>query len=107
MATRTLLIDDMDGSEADRTVSFALEGQSYTLDLSEKNASSLRAALKPFIEAATRVKDERSSVVQQSQTGIEQRAAIRAWARKRGLDVAERGRIPADVVDAFNAAHKR
>ena len=51
----TLLTDDLDGGEADRTVEFGLDGVNYTIDLSEKNAGKLRKALDPYLGAATRV----------------------------------------------------
>ena len=51
----TLLTDDLDGGEADRTVEFGLDGVNYTIDLSEKNAGKLRKALDPYLSVATRV----------------------------------------------------
>ena len=101
-------VDDLDGKTgADETVAFTLDGVAYEIDLATKNAKKLRAALQPWIEAGRRVGGRRrSSIVGASRTPTEPResAAIRVWARNHGYQVARRGRIPADVVDAFRAA---
>jgi nucleoid-associated protein Lsr2 len=110
----TLLTDDLDGSEADRTVEFGLDGVSYTIDLSEKNAGKLRKALEPYLSAGTRVGrgavDRRSTARARGpaaggRTSREQNQAIREWAVKNGYEVSERGRIPTSVMDAFEKAH--
>ena len=101
-------VDDLDGrTAADETVAFTLDGVTYEIDLSTKNAKKLRAALQPWIETGRRVGGRRrSSIVGASRTATQPResAAIRLWARKHGYEVASRGRIPTDVVDAFRAA---
>jgi uncharacterized protein YaeQ len=101
-------VDDLDGKiTADETVAFTLDGVTYEIDLSTKNAKKLRAAVQPWIEAGRRVRGRRrSSAVAASRTTIAPResAAIRVWARSHGYQVASRGRIPAGVVDAFRAA---
>ncbi|MFY1632752.1 histone-like nucleoid-structuring protein Lsr2 [Solwaraspora sp. WMMB335] len=104
----TLLTDDLDGSEADRTVEFSLDGVSYTIDLSEKNAGKLRKALDAYIAAGTRV--SRSAATARGRGGFaaparsdrEQNRAIREWAAKNGYTVSERGRIPANVIAAYH-----
>lgn len=98
-----VLVDDIDGTEADETVSFALDGKDYAIDLTDKNAQKLRDALAPFIGHARR------------ETGRAKRGGrgnggpapseIRAWARENGFDVPERGRVSAEVRDAYSAAH--
>jgi hypothetical protein len=108
-------VDDLDGSEASSTVSFALDGRSYEIDLSEGNAAKLRDSLAAFVAAARRSggsgrrgrtpratpeKDE-----QPTRSSREHTAAIRTWARENGHDVSERGRIPQAVVEAYQAAH--
>ena len=106
----TLLTDDLDGSEADRTVEFALDDVTYTIDLSEKNAGKLRKALDPYIAAGTRVGRSGAVAVQRGRRATggtvrsnrDQNKAIRDWAAENGYDVSERGRIPANVVEAFN-----
>ena len=104
----TSLVDDLDAkTAADETVAFTLDGVAYEIDLSTKNAKELRAALQPWIDAGRRVGGRRrSSMVGASRRATEPResAAIRVWALNHGYQVARRGRIPADVVDAFRAA---
>ena len=110
----TLLTDDLDGSEADRTVEFGLDGANYTIDLSDKNAGKLRKALEPYITAGSRLGrgavDRRAgrsgrSPAAGSRSSREQNQAIREWAAKNGYEVSERGRIPTSVVEAFENAH--
>src|SRR3954471_14932788 len=93
----TLLTDDLDGGEADRTLEFGLDGVNYTIDLSEKNAGKLRKALDPYLTAASRV--GRSSAGRTAARGTaasprsnrDQNQAIREWANKNGYEVSERG----------------
>src|SRR3954454_13448868 len=105
----TTLIDDLDGKKADRTVEFALDGISYTIDLSDANAGKLRKALDPYIAAGTRVgrgsarrSGGRSAASAPRGGGDrDQNRAIREWAQQNGHAVSERGRIPQGVIDAF------
>ena len=107
----TVLTDDLDGGEADRTVEFALDGISYTIDLSEANVGKLRSALDPYLAVASRVGrggadrrgagDRRGPAGGGTRSDRDQNRAIREWAAKNGYEVSERGRIPASVVEAF------
>jgi nucleoid-associated protein Lsr2 len=105
----TILSDDLDGGEADRTVEFGLDGVNYTIDLSEKNAGKLRMVLDPYLTAASRVgrtgSDGRiaSRNANPPRSNRDQNQAIREWAAKNGYEVSERGRIPASIVEAFHA----
>jgi len=105
----TLLTDDLDGGEADRTVEFGLDGVNYTIDLSEKNAGKLRKALDPFLNAATRVgrtsvsQVRRSAPASTGRASRDQNQAIREWANKNGYEVSERGRIPSHIVEAYHS----
>ena len=108
----TLLTDDLDGGEADRTVEFGLDGVNYTIDLSEKNAGKLRKALDPYLTVATRVGrsggDLRSArrgaaAVSTGRASRDQNQAIREWATKNGYEVSERGRIPSSIVEAYHS----
>ncbi|WP_195165883.1 Lsr2 dimerization domain-containing protein [Mycobacteroides abscessus] len=107
------LVDDVDGeASADETVEFGIDGVSYEIDLSSKNAEKLRNQLSVWVDHARRVSGRRrsrggSSAPRRSRASIdrEQSAAIREWARKNGHNVSARGRIPAEVVDAFNGAN--
>ena len=105
--TFTKLIDDLDGGEAQETVKFGLDGHSYEIDLSSKNANKLRAALAPYLEVGTRVSGRSSAPVRggRARAGAtgerDQNKAIRAWAIRKGLPVAPRGRIKQDIVDQY------
>lgn len=111
------LVDDLDGGQADETVEFALDGVSYQIDLSNDNATDLRDALSNFTTSARRAGGRKkpgprpgSSRAAAASSGAtsadrEQNQAIREWARKRGLKVSDRGRIPADIVDQYHKAN--
>jgi hypothetical protein len=109
------LVDDLDGETADETVEFGIDGKSYEIDLSKENAGRLRDALADFVSAARRAGGRRRSSGAGSGSGgagaapkgrasidREQNQAIRDWARKRGMKVSDRGRIPAEVLEAYH-----
>ena len=106
------LVDDFDGAgPADETVEFSIDGVTYEIDLSASNAQKLRDEFKPWTEAGRRVGGRRRGRPSATAGGRgravidrEQSAAIREWARRNGHRVSTRGRIPADVIDAFHAA---
>lgn len=111
-----VLVDDLDGSEADETVSFTLDGSSYEIDLNRSNAAALRDALAPWVGAARRAGRASSAPASRrsSRSGSRPAAAgsdrervqaIRQWARTNGHNVSERGRLSADVLAAYEAAH--
>lgn len=100
------LIDDLDGQVANETVEFGLDGKSYEIDLSSENADKLRDALAAYITAARRPavgarRHSGSGAGRRSASEREQNQAIREWARKQGLEVSERGRISAEVLEAY------
>jgi len=97
------LVDDLDGRPADETVSFALDGSAYEIDLSAANAAALRDALATYVAHARRARG--GGRRRNGRGGAGRSAQIRAWARSQGIAVNERGRIPADVVARFEAAH--
>ncbi|WP_166850700.1 Lsr2 family protein [Isoptericola sp. BMS4] len=103
-----VLIDDIDGSDADETVTFALDGVSYEIDLTSKHAAELRDALATWIghgrKQAGRAAGARTPA-RRTQTDRAQLAKIREWARENGHKVSDRGRIPAAVLSAYEAAH--
>ena len=104
--TFTKLIDDLDGGEAQETVKFGLDGHSYEIDLSTKNANKLRAALAPYLEVGTRVSGRTAPLRGGRARGTagaerDQNKAIRSWALRRGLPVAPRGRIKQEIVDQY------
>jgi hypothetical protein len=102
------LIDDLDGDKADETVEFGLDGKNYEIDLSSGNAGKLRDALADYVSAARRPGGRRRSgggattAARRPAVDREQNQAIRDWARKRGMKVSDRGRIPADVLEAYH-----
>ena len=101
------LVDDLDGGTADETVSFAIDGAQYEIDLSAKNAQKLRDAVTPFVGAGRKAgrTSTRNTRGGRSSAAVdrEQNQAIREWAKKKGLNVSERGRIPAEIVERYHA----
>jgi Lsr2 len=110
MAQRTevILIDDLDGEEISRsgqTVSFGFEGIHYTIDLSDKNVEKLNGILAPYISAARKSGNKRSSEAPKAPIDRAQLTAIREWGKQHGFKVSDRGRVSQEVHDAYNAAH--
>ncbi len=100
---QVILVDDIDGGAADETVSFAVDGTSYEIDLSKKNAAQLRDALAPWVGSARKASGSRA---RRSRGGrVNDSADVRAWAKSKGLAVSERGRISADIRAKYDAAH--
>ncbi|SEQ81153.1 Lsr2 family protein [Arthrobacter sp. OV608] len=112
MASKTVVIlsDDLDGSEASETIRFALDNSEYEIDLNEGHANELRQALERFTNAGRRLSGGRggrasaSSRKTSSQGGPDAKA-IRQWAAQNGISVNTRGRIQAEVVEKYEAAH--
>jgi uncharacterized membrane protein len=105
---QTLFIDDIDGSEAEGTVRFALDGSDYEIDLNAKHADALRQALSRYVEAARRSsgparKPARSSGRRAAASGLNT-TEVREWAKAQGIEVKDRGRVPAELVVRFRAA---
>ena len=111
------LVDDLDGEAADETVEFGIDGRNYEIDLSKENAVRLRDVLADFVSAARRSGGRRrassaptngasgsAGTAPKGRTAIdrEQNQAIREWARKRGMKVSDRGRIPGEVLEAYH-----
>lgn len=103
-----VLIDDVDGGPADETVSFAIDGVSYEIDLSDKNARKLRDELASWTGHARRSGGSRSGRRRGSAGGAAKRtdlASVREWARANGHQVSDRGRISAEIQAAYDKAH--
>lgn len=96
-----VLVDDIDGTDAEETVSFALDGRDYEIDLNSKNAAKLRDALAPFVGHARRAGSRKRG----RGAGGPSPADIRSWARDNGFEVPDRGRVSQQVKDAYLAAH--
>ncbi|HYT09900.1 MAG TPA: Lsr2 family protein [Mycobacteriales bacterium] len=109
---QTLLVDDLDGGEATETVNFSLDGSSYEIDLSAKNADELRDGLARYVGAARKAGRSGGVTAPTRSSGRragggtsmdrDQAAAIRSWAKKQGLKVSDRGRIPASIIEQYN-----
>jgi hypothetical protein len=103
-----LLTDDLDGSDLPagkgETVTFALDGSSYEIDLRTKNAVALRKVLAVYIEAGRPIGNRRGKKVTRSTIGADART-VKEWARANGYEVNDRGRVPADIRTAFEAAN--
>ena len=101
-----VLVDDLDGTEATETVSFGLDGTTYEIDLNEENAAKLRDVLSGYVGHARKVGagPRRARKATASAAGPSARE-IRDWARSNGHDVPDRGRVSAEVREAFAAAH--
>ena len=106
------LVDDLDGSEAGETVEFGLDGAFYEIDLSGDNAGRLRDALAEYVEHARRSGGRKRTGGRVAVAGRaprtasadrEQNQAMREWARKQGMNISDRGRIPKEVAEAYNA----
>jgi len=109
MAKKTvvLLEDDIDGSEATETLSFALDGSEYEIDLNDGHANELREALERFTNAGRKVSGGRGRPVARTKSsgGGPDAKAVRMWAAENGIPVNTRGRIQAEVVEKYEAAH--
>ena len=104
---QTLFIDDIDGSEAEGTVRFGLDGAEYEIDLNAKHADALRKSLAKYIDAARRstgaARRPARNVRRASATGVNT-TEVREWAKAQGIEVKDRGRVPAELVVRFRAA---
>jgi hypothetical protein len=104
MARRTVvtLEDDLDGGPADETLRFGVDGSDYEIDLNTKNAAALHRLLAPFV---ARARKAGSNARRPVRTAASRRRShdIRIWAKEQGIDLSDRGRIPATVVDKYEA----
>ena len=104
---QTLFVDDIDGSAAEGTIRFGLDGTDYEIDLNTEHAQALRDALAPYIGSARRG----SGAARRPARGGRKASAngvntteVREWAKAQGMDVKDRGRVPAELVVKFKAA---
>ncbi|MCX5201476.1 Lsr2 family protein [Streptomyces sp. NBC_00237] len=101
------LVDDLDGSEAQETVAFGLDGRTYEIDLSGKNEKKFRDFLMKYVEAGRRTggKAPKGTNRKAAAGGNSETAAIRAWAKENGHEVSARGRVPASIQEAYKKAN--
>ena len=104
---QVVLEDDVDGGAADETVTFALDGADYEIDLSSANAESLREGLAPWVASARRTGGRRKRATSaQAPTASTATKEIREWANGQGLAVSARGRVSSEVREAYAKAHR-
>ncbi|MEU2880796.1 Lsr2 family protein [Streptomyces sp. NPDC007070] len=105
---QVLLVDDLDGGEADETVTFALDGKTYEIDLTTANADKLRGLLEPYLKHGRRTGGRSSGgrgKARAASGSSQDTAQIRAWAKENGLEVNDRGRVPASIREAYEKAN--
>ena len=110
---QVILEDDLDGGSADETVTFALDGVAYEIDLKSTNADKLRGLLAPYLEKGRKQSGRLTSARRSTGRGTAIRPAagapdtakIRAWAKEQGLDVNDRGRVPSNIREAYESAN--
>jgi hypothetical protein len=101
------LVDDIDGGEADETLTFSLDGTTYEIDLSTANAETLRGSLAQFVGSARRsarvhvVTSNRIRTNGPVKADRAQNQAIRDWAKRNGVELSDRGRIPQAIVERY------
>jgi len=101
---QTLFIDDIDGGEAEGTVRFALDGTEYEIDLNARHSAELRSVLGQYVAHARKVGAARRGAARGGRrASAVDTVAVRAWARENGMNIKERGRVPADVVARYQA----
>ena len=104
---RVVLEDDLTGGPAEQTIRFAFDGTHYEIDLNAKNAATFSKQLAPYLEHARRAGQAQPRRPGRTAVGRQRSGDIRAWAKEHGLAVSERGRIPANVVEQYQAAGGR
>jgi hypothetical protein len=101
-----ILVDDLDGSPAERTIRFSWEGVAYELELSKKNAVALEKTIKPYVAAARKARTGRPRRAgSTARAGKRDLAVVREWAAQNGFPVSTRGRVAATVIEAYDAAN--
>ena len=102
---QTLFVDDIDGSDAEGTVRFGLDGTDYEIDLSVVHSEELHKALAPYVAHARKVGGARRAArgSRRNASGIDTHK-VREWAREQGIEIKERGRVPADIVEKYRQA---
>ena len=100
------LEDDLDGGPADETVRFGIGGTAYEIDLSKKNAAAFRRKLAPFIDHARKTGRRQRHRPRRTAASRSRSGSVRSWAKAQGIAVSDRGRIPAGVLEQYQAATK-
>ena len=106
---QVLFEDDLDGSEASGTIRFGLDGADYEIDLNDTHADQLRNVFAPYVKVSRKITlggrttRARRATRGQSGDGVNT-TEVREWAKGQGIDVKDRGRVPAELVVKFKAA---
>ena len=100
---KVVLTDDIDGTPADETVEFSLDGTDFEIELNSDNAAKFRSALEPYVAKARRVTGSRASKKKASPSRFDA-TKVRDWARDNGFEVSARGRLSSDVIEAYEQA---
>jgi len=111
--TQVILTDDLDGSEATQTITFAYQGTSYEIDLNDEHAASIEESFAEWISNARKTTNSRSAGTPARSSGGRASStakrgdldAVRAWARENGHQVSDRGRVSNKILEAYDAAH--
>ena len=103
---QTLFIDDLDGGEAVGTVRFGLDGTEYEIDLSKEHTDALHTALGTYVENARKVGGAPRRQVRGGRRSADaiNTAKVREWAKGQGIDIKDRGRVPATIVEQYRTA---
>jgi len=104
---QTIYIDDIDGGEAAGTVRFGLDGVGYEIDLSAEHTKELHTALGKYIDHARKAGAASRRAPRSRAASAVDTTAVRTWAREQGIDIKDRGRVPADIVAKYQAATGR
>ncbi|MBT2533574.1 Lsr2 family protein [Arthrobacter sp. ISL-48] len=99
------LVDDLDGSTADETMLFGIDGVNYEIDLSGENAARLRSALAEFTAAGRKTTTPTTTLARRQRPGITSPAKIRQWATENGYVVNRRGRLQAEIELAYHSSN--
>jgi hypothetical protein len=102
--TQIVFTDDIDGGPADATVSFAIDGTAYEIDLSAAHAGELREAFQPYLAAARKAGRSARRPSRGGRSSGPSPSAVREWAKAEGIKVSDRGRVPAELIVKFQAA---
>jgi hypothetical protein len=108
--TVVVLTDDIDKTTKTNveTITFAIDGQTYEIELGKVNAGRLRKVYEPLIEAGRRVTHQANGHRHpriRAQHSVDS-ARIREWAATQpDITLKPRGRVPEAVVTAYREAH--
>ncbi|MFI6052753.1 Lsr2 family protein [Streptomyces violascens] len=103
----TIYTDDLTGEESAEaaTHQIVIDGVAYEVDLGPDSYDKLMEAVGPFLKAGRRVRGSRGKATSTRQAGGTDTAVVRAWAKENGYDINDRGRVPAEIREAYNKAH--